>query len=78
MGLYALRNKGGGDGPGSWVWDALRIRGTVSGHQKDYELVGIMGNYVPRKATVRPPCGGRSSSIGSIPWLWKEKTVRCG
>ena len=54
MGLYALRNKGGGDGPGCWVWDALRIRGTVSGHQKDYELVGIMGNYVPRKATVRP------------------------
>jgi hypothetical protein len=54
LSLYQLRNKGGGDGPGSWVWDALRIRGTVSGHQKDYELVGIMGNYVPRKATVRP------------------------
>ncbi len=48
-----------GNGPGDWVWDHLRIRGTWSGHQKDYELVGIMGGYVPRKATVeyRPESG---------------------
>jgi len=39
---------------GEWVWDHLRIRGTESGHQKDYALVGIMRGYVPRKATVRP------------------------
>jgi len=45
---------------GMWVWDNLRIRGTMSGHQKDYELVGIMPTpdypegYVPRKATVQP------------------------
>ena len=39
---------------GNWVWDHLRIRGTFSGHQKDYALVGIMYGYVPRKATVRP------------------------
>tara|TARA_Y100000310_G_scaffold322161_1_gene380828 strand:+ start:2705 stop:3898 length:1194 start_codon:yes stop_codon:yes gene_type:complete len=37
---------------GTWIWDDLRIRGTVSGHQKDYALVGITGNYVPRKATI--------------------------
>lgn len=43
---------------GEWVWDHLRIRGTVSGHQKDYALVGIMRGYVPRKATVRPVAGG--------------------
>lgn len=54
MGLYRVRSQGGGNGPGAWVWDSLRIRGTVSGHQKDYELVGIMGGRVPRKATVRP------------------------
>lgn len=68
LSLYRLRNSGGGDGPGAWVWDVLRIRGTVSGHHKDYELVGVMDreivrggktvgtqkNYVPRKATVRP------------------------
>jgi len=48
------------DSKGSWVWDNLRIRGTVSGHQKDYELVGVTGGYVPRKATVRvdPMTGG--------------------
>ena len=45
---------------GTWIWDNLRIRGTVSGHQKDYSLVGIMPTpeypegYVPRKATVEP------------------------
>jgi hypothetical protein len=38
---------------GDWVWDHLRIRGTWSGHQKDYELVGVEGGYVPRKATVK-------------------------
>jgi hypothetical protein len=38
------------DEPGEWVWDHLRIRGTFSGHQKNYELVGVMGGYVPRKA----------------------------
>ena len=54
MGLYRVRSQGGGNGPGAWVWDSLRIRGTISGHQKDYELVGIMGGYVPRKATVKP------------------------
>ncbi len=39
---------------GEWVWDNLRIRGTWSGHRKDYELVGIEDGYVPRKATVFP------------------------
>jgi len=39
---------------GGWVWDHLRIRGTISGHQKDYELVGVSGGYVPRKATMTP------------------------
>jgi hypothetical protein len=53
LSLYRVRNDGGGNGPGAWVWDELRVRGTASGHQKDYELVGIMGGYVPRKATVK-------------------------
>ena len=54
LSLYNLRDGGGGGGPGDWVWDHLRVRGTVSGHQKDYELVGVMSGYVPRKATVKP------------------------
>jgi hypothetical protein len=39
---------------GGWVWDHLRIRGTLSGHQYDYALVGVQGGYVPRKATLTP------------------------
>ncbi len=45
---------------GTWIWDYLRIRGTMAGHQKDYDLVGIMPTalypegYVPRKATIEP------------------------
>lgn len=37
---------------GTFVWDNLRIRGTVSGHKHDYRLVAVRGGYVPRKATV--------------------------
>lgn len=37
--------------PGGFVWDRLRIRGTVSGHRYHYELKGIAEGYVPRKAT---------------------------
>lgn len=39
---------------GIWVWDNLRIRGTLSGHRFDYALVGVQGGYVPRKATLAP------------------------
>ena len=60
LSLYKLRNHSGeGGGPGDWVWDHLRERGTVSGHQKDYELVGIMDGHVPRKATVRKNAEGK-------------------
>lgn len=68
LSLYKVRNKGhkttgtehleetiGGDAsPGTWIWDHLRIRGTVSGHHKSYELVGVMGDYVPRQAKLYP------------------------
>jgi hypothetical protein len=58
LGLYRVRSGGGGQGgsstPGTWLWTHLRIRGTLSGHKKDYELVGVIGNYVPRKATLVP------------------------
>lgn len=37
---------------GKFVWDNLRIRGTVSGHKFDYSLQGISRGYVPRKATL--------------------------
>lgn len=37
---------------GTYIWDHIRIRGTLSGHRFDYQLVGISGGYVPRKATL--------------------------
>lgn len=36
---------------GEFVWDRLRVRGTVSGHRFHYDLKGVTGGYVPRKAT---------------------------
>jgi hypothetical protein len=38
---------------GKFVWDYIRVRGTVSGHRFPYELVGIVGDYVPRQAALR-------------------------
>jgi hypothetical protein len=35
---------------GKFVWDRLRIRGTVAGHQYQYDLKGIAEEHVPRKA----------------------------
>ena len=35
---------------GKFVWDRLRIRGTVSGHQYYYWLAAIRDGYVPRQA----------------------------
>lgn len=35
---------------GKFVWDRLRVRGTVSGHRKQYKLAGISRGYVPRQA----------------------------
>lgn len=43
---------------GKFVWDNLRVRGTVSGHQYKYELKGISQGYVPRKATAYGHFGG--------------------
>jgi hypothetical protein len=36
---------------GDAVWDYLRVRGTISGHQHNYRLISASGEYIPRKAT---------------------------
>jgi len=48
LSLYKASSKGG------WVWDYLRERGSVAGYKKPYQLVGIVGGYVPRHATFKP------------------------
>jgi hypothetical protein len=37
---------------GRWVWDHLRIRGTVAGHQYEYNLTRAAQGYLPRRAVV--------------------------
>ena len=74
LGFQKTRSKG------EWVWDNLRVRGTVSGHRYDYKLAGITDGYVPRKATVgaggeffiRRQFSGRSTVTG------KEKIFESG
>lgn len=48
---------------GGAVWDYLRIRGTIAGHQHNYRLVQSHGDYVPRKAT---PIGFRTRNVAAI------------
>lgn len=39
---------------GKFVWDELRIRGTISGHQYPYELAGTdSAGYIPRQAGLK-------------------------
>lgn len=38
---------------GKFVWDHIRIRGTVTGHRFRYRLVGITNGYVPRRAALK-------------------------
>lgn len=56
---------------GKFVWDNLRVRGTIYGHQYRYALMqgavtiqdGVSGVYIPRKAT---PRGFRVRSVSDI------------
>lgn len=57
---------------GKFVWDKLRVRGTVSGHQYHYELKGVSGGYVPRRAT---RFGGNEYYVGRS---LKSRSLRTG
>lgn len=56
---------------GKFVWDELRVRGTVYGHKYRYSLVqgqvstqrGVAGVYIPRKATKE---GFRTRSVADL------------
>lgn len=56
---------------GKFVWDELRVRGSVYGHKYRYGLVqgqvntqrGVQGVYIPRKAT---PQGFRTRSVADL------------
>lgn len=48
---YHEFRKAAASSAGNAVWDYLRIRGTIWGHQHTYRLIQAGGDYVPRKAT---------------------------
>src|SRR6056297_372497 len=48
---------------GGAVWDYLRIRGTIAGHQHQYRLVHVSGEYVPRKVT---PLGYKNRAVPAL------------
>lgn len=50
---YQQFQKAAKESAGSAVWDYLRIRKTVYGHQHRCELIQVSGDYVPRKSTQR-------------------------
>lgn len=57
---------------GKFVWDRLRVRGTVSGHQYPYELTKLQADgYVPRQATSRDLGSNGNYREGFVP-----RTVR--
>jgi hypothetical protein len=37
---------------GIFVWDELRIRGSIAGSQYRYSLLSVVGDNVPRRATI--------------------------
>ena len=48
---------------GEAIWDYFRIRGTAAGHQHQYRLVHVSGEYVPRKVT---PVGYRNRAVPNL------------
>lgn len=72
--LYRVHSFGDKEGPGvnspgTFIWEHLRVRGTLHAHKKDYELVGIMHDYVPRKATLSERSGLE---------VFQQRTVQTG
>lgn len=66
--FQAFRRSGS---PGGFVWDKLRVRGTVSGHQFDYSLADVgPSGYIPRKARVEPDGTGNFQEV-FMPRTWK-------
>lgn len=55
--------------PGGWVWDHLRVRGTVYGYQKPYALISGPSTYEPRwmKTLEKRLLHGKIQAEGIVP-----------
>jgi hypothetical protein len=66
---------------GKFVWDELRIRGTISGHQYQYDLAGVVNDYVPRRAQqifFRGPRGGLRRTEAYVPRAFNIGKIQGG
>jgi hypothetical protein len=66
---------------GKFVWDNLRIRGTKSGHKFNYDLEGVVKDYVPRRAQLiyfRGPRGGLRAQEAYMPRTFNVGEIRRG
>lgn len=69
---------------GKFVWDQLRVRGTVYGHQYQYKLVtgqvsiqpGVSGVYIPRKATRKGFAVRSVPTVGTGRRAFQSSTLR--
>lgn len=74
------RFKGAGS-KGKFVWNELRIRGTISGHKYNYDLAGVTGDYVPRRAQlvhIIGPRGGRRAQEAYVPRAFNVGKIKKG
>jgi len=74
------RFKGAGS-KGKFVWDELRVRGTISGHKFAYDLAGVTGDYVPRRAQlvhITGPRGGRRAQEAYVPRAFNVGKIKRG
>lgn len=60
------------------VWDYLRVRGTISGHQHNYRLLSVSGEYVPRKATASGFATRFLPGGVDDQWAWRKSTMEAG
>jgi len=44
---------------GTFIWDNIRVRGTVSGHKFAYDFAGSPNGYIPRQAAVKRGAAGQ-------------------
>lgn len=60
------------------VWDYLRVRGTISGHQHNYRLLSVSGEYIPRKATAAGFATRFLPGGVDDQWAWRKSTMEAG
>jgi hypothetical protein len=61
---------------GTWVWEHLRVRGTVFGYQKEYSFLSALSSWSPRwmDTAKKTELHGTVGSHGSAPGMTQKQT----